>query len=102
MYCLYVQGRQGKGTIFLFASGNGGEVVDSCAADGYTNSIYTIGIGAANSDGEQTEYDERCTGKMAVTFVDSTSQAQLVVSLTYMFTTTSNTNSLQSIFNISY
>ncbi len=52
---------------------------DSCAADGYSSSIYTIGIGAANSNGEQTPYDEQCAGKMAMTFVDSTSQELLVV-----------------------
>ncbi len=75
-----LQGRQGKGTIFLFAAGNGGFVKDTCAADGYCNSIYTIGIGAVNSNGEQTPYDEQCAGKMAMTFVDSTSEEQVVVS----------------------
>ncbi len=74
-----MQGRQGKGTIFMFAAGNGGEMGDSCAADGYCSSIYTIGIGAANSNGEQTPYDEQCAGKMAVAFVDSTSRFKLVV-----------------------
>ena len=55
----------------MFAAGNGGDSDDSCAADGYASSIYTIGIGAAGSDGEQPEYDELCAGKMAVTFVDN-------------------------------
>ncbi len=74
-----LQGRQGKGTIFLFAAGNGGDVGDSCAADGYSSSIYTIGMGAANSNGEQTSYDEQCAGKMAMAFVDSANEEILVV-----------------------
>ena len=74
-----LQGRQGKGTIFLFAAGNGGDVGDSCAADGYSSSIYTIGMGAANSNGEQTWYDEQCAGKMAMAFVDSANEEILVV-----------------------
>lgn len=42
---------------------------DTCAADGYPSSIYTIGIGSADSDGFQAFYDENCSGKLAVTFV---------------------------------
>lgn len=38
------QGRGGKGSIFVWASGNGGSSQDSCACDGYINSIYTIGV----------------------------------------------------------
>ena len=62
------QGRAGKGSIYVWASGNGGRYYDSCAADGYSNSIYTISIGSANQHGEQAEYDEQCSSKMAVTF----------------------------------
>ena len=63
------QGRKGKGSIFVWAAGNGGEYNDSCAADGYVNSIYTIAIGSVGSDGQPAYYDERCSAKMAVTFV---------------------------------
>ena len=61
------QGRGGKGSIYTFAAGNGGPG-DSCAADGYTNSIYTISVGSAASDGTQSSFDEMCSGKMVVTF----------------------------------
>ena len=54
----------------MWAAGNGGDVVDSCAADGYSNSIYTIAVGAANSNGSAAYYDERCSGKMVVTLMD--------------------------------
>ncbi len=64
----------------MFAAGNGGLVGDSCAADGYCSSIYTIGIGAANSNGEQAPYDEQCASKMAMGFVDSTNEELFVVS----------------------
>jgi hypothetical protein len=53
----------------VWAAGNGGEYNDSCAADGYINSIYTIAIGAATNKGQPAPYDERCSGKLAVTFV---------------------------------
>ena len=65
------QGRDGKGCIWVWAAGNGGLNDDSCAADGYASSIYTIAIGSASSDGTQAFYDEECSGKMAVTFVDN-------------------------------
>ena len=52
----------------MFASGNGGRYYDSCAADGYAASIYTIAVGSADSNGRQADYDEQCASKMAVTF----------------------------------
>ena len=54
----------------MWAAGNGGRYGDSCAADGYASSIYTISIGSATANGTQSDYDEQCSGKMAVTFVD--------------------------------
>jgi len=38
-------GRNGKGTIYVFASGNGGPE-DNCNYDGYANNIYTLTISA--------------------------------------------------------
>eukprot|EP00731_Ephydatia_muelleri_P020886 Em0013g613a len=64
-------GRGGKGSIFVWAAGNGGYSYDSCAADGYVNTIYAIAIGAASTTGEPAFYDEPCSGKMAVAFVDN-------------------------------
>ncbi|CAG8750909.1 1327_t:CDS:2, partial [Acaulospora morrowiae] len=40
------EGRGGKGSIYVFASGNGGAVDDNCNYDGYTNSLYTVTVGA--------------------------------------------------------
>ena len=63
-----LQGRNGKGNIYVWAAGNGGHYHDSCAADGYITSIYTIAVGAANDIGDQAGYDEQCSAKMVVTF----------------------------------
>ena len=66
----------------MWAAGNGGYINDSCAADGYVNSIYTIAIGSVGSDGRAAPYDERCSAKLAVTFVHNTFSEDLhVVSL---------------------
>ena len=67
----------------MWAAGNGGGD-DSCAADGYASSIYTIAMGAASSNGSQASYDEDCAGKMAVTFVsDSHNDTHHIVSLAW-------------------
>ena len=53
----------------MFAAGNGGLIVkDSCAFNGYVNSIYTIAITGINSDGSIPIYGEHCAGIMAVTY----------------------------------
>lgn len=41
-----VAGRRGFGSIFVVASGNGGQHNDNCNYDGYANSIYTVTIGS--------------------------------------------------------
>ncbi len=51
-------GRGGKGTIILWAGGNGGDVGDNSNYDGYANSIYTIAIGALDSSGSRSYYSE--------------------------------------------
>lgn len=62
------KGRGGRGNIYTFAGGNGGSNGDSCAADGYVNSIYTLAVGSADQAARQAFYDENCTGKIAVTY----------------------------------
>lgn len=62
------KGRQGKGAIYVFASGNGGYSGDSCNFDGYTNSIYSITIGAIDHKGFHPTYSEACSAVMAVTY----------------------------------
>ena len=66
-----MQGRDGKGTVFTFAAGNGGYIDDSCAADGYTNSIYTISVGAIDVTGRPAYYDEVCSAKLVSGYVEN-------------------------------
>lgn len=61
-------GRDKKGAIYVFASGNGGHLGDSCNYDGYTNSIYSITIGAIDHKGLHPPYSESCSAVMAVTY----------------------------------
>lgn len=61
-------GRGGKGSIFVFASGNGGAVDDQCNFDGYTNSIFSITISAIDRKGLHPYYSEGCSANMVVTY----------------------------------
>ncbi|XP_070568384.1 neuroendocrine convertase 2-like [Ptychodera flava] len=67
-----MKGRGGLGSIFVWASGNGGLTDDDCAADGYVSSIYTIAIGAITGQGHSAFFIESCSPVMAVTLVGST------------------------------
>lgn len=62
-----MQGRGGKGSIFVWAAGNGGVRHDHCGADSYVNSIFSIAIGAVTQTGGPAYYGEACPGVMAVT-----------------------------------
>ncbi|KAL8203605.1 UNVERIFIED_CONTAM: hypothetical protein K2H54_057929 [Gekko kuhli] len=53
------KGRKGKGSIFVWASGNGGRQGDNCDCDGYTDSIYTISISSASQQGLSPWEEER-------------------------------------------
>eukprot|EP00118_Oscarella_pearsei_P003550 m.14742 g.14742 ORF g.14742 m.14742 type:complete len:772 (+) comp25958_c0_seq1:2639-4954(+) len=66
------KGRKGKGSVFVWAAGNGGQKQDSCACDGYINSIYTLGISAVDFMGKAPSYTESCTSIMAVAFSSGT------------------------------
>ncbi|KFH73648.1 hypothetical protein MVEG_00862 [Podila verticillata NRRL 6337] len=61
-------GRGGKGSIFVFATGNGGRNGDNCNFDGYTNSRYTISIGAVTRYDTHPDYSESCSAQLGVTY----------------------------------
>ncbi|OMJ09267.1 Protease KEX1 [Smittium culicis] len=61
-------GRKGLGNIFVFATGNGGRSDDNCNFDGYTNSIYTVSIGAIDYKNTHPDYSESCSAQLAVTY----------------------------------
>jgi kexin len=62
------KGRQGKGSIFVFASGNGAGSGDQCNFDGYTNSIYSVTVAAIDNKGKHPYYSEPCAANMIVAY----------------------------------
>ncbi|KAJ9246991.1 hypothetical protein DTO207G8_8451 [Paecilomyces variotii] len=62
------QGRHGKGSIFVFAAGNGAASDDNCNFDGYTNSIYSITVGAIDREGNHPSYSESCSAQLVVAY----------------------------------
>lgn len=62
------KGRNGLGSIYVFASGNGAASDDNCNFDGYTNSIYSITVGAVDRKGGHPYYSEACSANLVVTY----------------------------------
>ncbi|KAI1259978.1 peptidase S8/S53 domain-containing protein [Xylariaceae sp. FL1019] len=62
------KGRGGLGSIYVFASGNGAASEDNCNFDGYTNSIYSITVGAIDRQGIHPYYSEKCSAQLVVTY----------------------------------
>lgn len=62
------RGRRGLGSIFIWASGNGGREHDNCNCDGYTNSIWTLSISSATEHGLVPWYSEACSSTLAATY----------------------------------
>ncbi|XP_014405077.1 PREDICTED: furin [Myotis brandtii] len=74
------EGRGGLGSIFVWASGNGGREHDSCNCDGYTNSIYTLSISSATQLGNVPWYSEACSSTLATTYSSGNQNEKQIVS----------------------
>eukprot|EP00088_Acartia_fossae_P058133 TRINITY_DN6795_c0_g1_i11.p1 TRINITY_DN6795_c0_g1~~TRINITY_DN6795_c0_g1_i11.p1 ORF type:complete len:903 (-),score=171.96 TRINITY_DN6795_c0_g1_i11:717-3425(-) len=72
-------GRSGKGSIFVWASGNGGKYNDNCNCDGYTNSIWTLSVSSATENGLIPWYSESCSSTMATTYSSGSSGERKIV-----------------------
>jgi len=72
-------GRNGKGSIFVWASGNGGRDHDNCNCDGYTNSIWTLSVSSATENGLIPWYSEACSSTMATTYSSGSSGERKVI-----------------------
>ncbi|XP_071885200.1 proprotein convertase subtilisin/kexin type 4 [Anas platyrhynchos] len=73
------KGRGGLGSIFIWASGNGGTNYDNCNCDGYANSIYTLAVGSVLASGQRPWYSEACSSTLTTTYSSSTrSELQIV------------------------
>lgn len=62
------KGRSGKGSVFVFAAGNGAASGDQCNFDGYTNSIYSVTVAAVDYKGLHPYYSEACAANMVSTY----------------------------------
>ncbi|ETN83904.1 hypothetical protein NECAME_01697 [Necator americanus] len=60
-----MHGRRGLGSLYVWASGNGGLEEDDCAMDGYASNMHTITFGVATSSGAPAWYAEGCSAVMA-------------------------------------
>jgi len=72
-------GRSGKGSIFVWASGNGGRDHDNCNCDGYTNSIWTLSVSSATENGLIPWYSEACSSTMATTYSSGSSGERKII-----------------------
>ncbi|XP_062333907.1 proprotein convertase subtilisin/kexin type 5 [Osmerus eperlanus] len=61
-------GRKGRGSIFMWASGNGGRYGDHCSCDGYASSIYTISVSSSTRDGGQHAPLEPCASTLTTAY----------------------------------
>ncbi|XP_012280336.1 furin-like protease 1 [Orussus abietinus] len=91
------KGRNGKGSIFVWASGNGGKDYDNCNCDGYTNSIWTLSISSATENGLVPWYSEACSSTLATTYSSgSTGEKQVVTTDLHHHCTSSHTGTSAS------
>ncbi|XP_020280998.1 furin-like protease 1 isoform X3 [Pseudomyrmex gracilis] len=91
------KGRNGKGSIFVWASGNGGRDHDNCNCDGYTNSIWTLSISSATENGYVPWYSEACSSTLATTYSSgSTGEKQVVTTDLHHHCTSSHTGTSAS------
>ncbi|XP_054613481.1 proprotein convertase subtilisin/kexin type 5 isoform X1 [Dunckerocampus dactyliophorus] len=58
-------GRHGRGSVYVWPTGNGGQKGDHCSCDGYSNSIYTISISSSIQRRNGADYQERCSSTLA-------------------------------------
>ncbi|XP_062403414.1 furin (paired basic amino acid cleaving enzyme) b [Sardina pilchardus] len=91
------EGRGGLGSIFVWASGNGGREHDSCNCDGYTNSIYTLSISSTTQLGRVPWYSEACSSTLATTYSSGgTDEKQIVTTDLHQKCTDSHTGTSAS------
>ncbi|XP_074662542.1 neuroendocrine convertase 2-like [Tubulanus polymorphus] len=65
------KGRNGLGTLVVFASGNGGGNGDCCNADGYVSNTNVINIGAVDGEGKLPSFGEHCASVLTSVYTKS-------------------------------
>lgn len=76
--CVEFQGRGGKGAIFVWAGGNGGNADDNCNCDGYIGNIYTLSISSVSQQGRFPWYGEKCAATLATTYSSGAYSDQMI------------------------
>lgn len=71
-------GRGGKGSLYVWASGNGGSKSDDCGCDGYVGSIYTIAVCSASQTGRFPWYGESCPATLVTTYSSGAYHDQMI------------------------
>ena len=84
------KGRAGKGSVFVFAAGNGGHKGDQCNFDGYTNSIYSVTVAAIDYKGQHPRYSEACTANMVVGYTSGSGNHIVSLTSSQKHTTSAN------------
>ncbi|XP_065213519.1 neuroendocrine convertase 1-like [Planococcus citri] len=84
-----VKGRQGRGTLYVFAAGNGRQNGDMCGYDSMANNIYTIVVAGMGDDGKATYYSERCSAVMITSYSENFVTTDINGKCTKSFTGTS-------------
>ncbi|XP_076014522.1 proprotein convertase subtilisin/kexin type 5 [Genypterus blacodes] len=72
-------GRHGRGSVFVWASGNGGRRGDHCSCDGYANSIYTISISSSTRAGNRPDDLEECSSTLATAYAGGESDEMVTL-----------------------
>ncbi|VEL07168.1 unnamed protein product [Protopolystoma xenopodis] len=75
------QGRQGRGNIYVWASGNGGQAGDSCACDGYSSSLFTISVSAVSELNHRPWYLEPCSSTLTSTYNSGSPSERMIVTI---------------------
>ena len=68
------QGRGGKGSIYVWASGNGGSYGDCCSADSLVSSPFTVSIAALTHEGKPAYFQENCPSILAAVYTGGVSR----------------------------
>uniref|UniRef100_A0A0N5BWI2 P/Homo B domain-containing protein n=1 Tax=Strongyloides papillosus TaxID=174720 RepID=A0A0N5BWI2_STREA len=76
-----INGRGKKGSILVWASGNGGIHSDNCNCDGYAASIYTISVSGVTQNNNSPWYGEECSSTL-VSAYSSGSKSENLISTT--------------------
>jgi subtilisin-like proprotein convertase family protein len=61
-----LNGRNKKGSLYVWAAGNGKQNGDNCNYDGYANSRFVATFGAVDNLGQATDYSEPCSALIGV------------------------------------